>query len=174
VILKDWNTLVKAEPAQARRALRDVGVSAIQVSKSAFGWGYRIEGSLAKVISGLFAANIRVPADEVDFADGQVTYLVCPRRATKTGPLAFRGPRVQARRFTGRVVPLPLRSAPVIIDGAGASLLPSPVLQGEILQSNIWKPGPASARERNQFGEVLVQRLDSALGHEAEYCFPDS
>src|SRR5881397_3179767 len=52
--------------------------------------------------------------------------------------------------------------------GSGASLLPSPVLQGEILQSNIWKPGPASARERNQFGEVLVQRLDSALGHEAE------
>ena len=53
-------------------------------------------------------------------------------------------------------------------------LLPAPVSQGEFFRSDVWKPGPASARERNQFGEVLVQRLDSALGHEAEYCFPDS
>jgi hypothetical protein len=51
---------------------------------------------------------------------------------------------------------------------------PSPVLQGELVQSNIWKPGPASARERNQSGEVLVERLDSALGHVAEYRCPDS
>ena len=47
------------------------------------------------------------------------------------------------------------------------------MLQGEFLQSNIWKPGPTSARERNQSREVLVERLDSALGHVAEYRRPD-
>src|SRR5438128_585362 len=65
--------------------------------------------------------------------------------------------------------PLPYTVSAGLLAGLQLLLVPRPSarLQGEFVQSNIWKPGPASARESNQSGEVLVERLDSALGHVA-------
>lgn len=61
-ILKDWNTLMGARPADGRRALRDLRVGPIFVTRRpAGGWRYKITGGLSKILSGLFF-NVAIPA----------------------------------------------------------------------------------------------------------------
>ena len=77
VILKDWNTLMKADPASGRRALRDVQVGAIFVTRTPAGaWRYKITGGLSKILSGLFFnVTIRTDCEGDPFLDaGPVTF----------------------------------------------------------------------------------------------------
>ena len=62
-VLKDWNTLMGARPADGRRALRDLRVGPIFVMRTPVGaWCYKITGGLSKILSGLLF-HVQIPAD---------------------------------------------------------------------------------------------------------------